>query len=282
MKTRVNIYLMIALSVTVSSAIIFFFPGKGVTTSVTALLSITSFLFGVFLASAMSNRQARVNSVRKLLRNGDALILSIYKLSAVFGAKKQNECRKLIDDYLITTLDYYLDDYDKSVKVFLELHDFFFEIEPKNRKEEMAYSQILKTLERSLENEKEIVHLLNERMLKYEWGSILSLSLIIFSALFYMNNDLLIYKAIVVILSTAIVLLLLILKDLNDLRWKEQYWVWEPLFELFNEMDLKPYIPGKELFSRIKLKKGFTYRVANYPHPYPDFTDKKIELLEVK
>ena len=72
---------------------------------------------------------------------------------------------------------------------------------------------------------------------------------------------------------------LLILRDLDTLIWKEQKWIWDPLGQTFQEMELLPYYPSDVIeMKRVKLKKGVRRRVAYYAKPYPDFTGKKVKI----
>jgi len=277
---KINIYLTVLFSIIVFSILIYFLPGSGVNSLMIAITSVASFLFGIFLAFAIDHRQNRFNGIRSALRKDDALLLSIYKNSAVFGEKIQSEVKQLIDEYLIASIDYKLLDYYKSHANFNKLYDYFNDVKPANEVQIAVYSEIINEIKESSEKKKEINYLLNDRIESYEWSSLFSLGLIIMIALFVMNNDFLLYKFIVVLLGASIVLLLMILKQFDSLNWKEQSWIWQPLTELFLELDLVPYIPQPVLAShRSLLQKGITYRVAIYPNPYPDFKNKKIEII---
>jgi len=273
-------YKYIISSIIIFSLIAIFIHGTGTSDLIITLLSVTSFLFGIFLAFAIANRQSRFNSIRTSLRKDDALLLSIYKLSASFGTETQNRCRLLIDDFLINSIDYELVDYDKSVNKFYELFDFFIKIEPKKESQREIYSNIIKILKESSISKKEVIHWLNEKMLSFEWGSLLVLASIILISLFVINNNSFISVLITVLLGSSLVLFLLILRNLDNLHWKEDSWIWNPLTELFVEMGLTPYIPKGVIERGMKLKKGITYRVVEYSHLYPDFSDKKIKIIE--
>ena len=273
-------YKYIIGSIIIFSLIAIFIHGTGTSDLIITLLSVASFLFGIFLAFAIANRQSRFNSIRMSLRKDDALILSIYKLSASFGTEVQSKCKLLIDDFLINSIDYELIDYDKSVDKFNKLFDFFLGIEPKTEVQKIIYDNIISALRDSTNNKKELIHWLNEKMLNFEWGSLLILAFVILVSLFVINNNSFISVLITVLLGTSLILFLLILRSLDNLRWKEDAWIWIPLTELFIEIESMPYIPKVVIERGIKLKKGITYRVVEYPYPYPDFSDKKIKIIK--
>jgi hypothetical protein len=233
------------------------------------------------VAFAIANRQSRLGSIRTVLRKDDASLLNIYKLSAGFGPEIQNKCRTMIEDFLISSIDYKLVDYEKSLAKFYGLFDLFLAIEPKKKLQENIHDNIISELKESTNNKKELAHWLNEEMLGFEWGSILILGLVILISLFVINNNSIISIVTTILLASSLSLLLLILKEMDNLTWKEDFWIWGPLTQLFIELDLIPYIPKDVIKSRgYELKKGLTYRVVDCPNPYPDFSDKKIEIVK--
>lgn len=274
-------YKYIIGSIIIFSIVAIFIHGPGISDLIVALLSVSSFLFGIFIAFAIANRQSRFNSIRTALRRDDAMLLVIYKLSASFGPKVSQKCRELIDNFLVNSIDYELVDYEKSVSKFNELFDFFVKIEPKTESQKAAYDNIIGALKESSVNKKEIIHWMNEKMLIFEWGSLLILGFIILISLFIINNNSTISVLITVLLGTSLILFLSILRKLDNLRWKEESWIWNPLIQLFIELGLSPYIPKSVLDKRgLKLKKGITYRIVRYPSPYPDFSDKTIKIIK--
>jgi len=68
---------------------------------------------------------------------------------------------------------------------------------------------------------------------------------------------------------------------LNNLKWQKTIWTWQPLHNLFKNLDLIPYYP-KPVVDRgeAKIEKGELIRLANYPQSYPDMTKKVIETVE--
>ena len=112
----------------------------------------------------------------------------------------------------------------------------------------------------------------------------------LFSVIFlvYQENNLAsIYsKVFVSVLLSCFTFFILILRQLDTLNWQEQQWIWEPLISLFKELGLRPYIPEALLIQKrlnINSIKKLTssIRVGRTKYPYPDFSDKKIEVLEL-
>lgn len=87
------------------------------------LLSVATFLYGIFIGFVMSSRHTRLNALREGLRSEDARYVSIYKLSSTFGKKIQKKIQSLIDDYLTSNIDYELPEYRLAAPKFLKLYD---------------------------------------------------------------------------------------------------------------------------------------------------------------
>jgi hypothetical protein len=76
---------------------------------------------------------------------------------------------------------------------------------------------------------------------------------------------------------------MLVLRDLNYLRWKEQFWIWKCLKETFLEIGLLPYYPQLAIESKRAItKKGEKVRVVNYVSPYPNFSDKEVKEIVIE
>lgn len=259
-----------------------FVQGKGLSDEISTLFSVASFLFGIFLGFSISNSHGRFNQICQILRTNDAIILFIYQMSGQFGEKIKKDIQILLDNYLIDQLDYYLFDFKKSHQSFMKLFQYLDKLVIKNEKQKKSYESMVDSLSDSLKNRKTVEALLQQPMFKFEWISILTLLAIILFCIFYINTGSVLSIISSVLLSTSAIILVFVLKDLDNLSWKEQQWIWEPIEDLFCELGLLPYYPIDVLKSkRAKVKKGEKIRVAIYPNPYPDMTRKKIEILEV-
>ena len=133
---------------------------------------------------------------------------------------------------------------------------------------------------------KAVEHLVRDRMLFYEWGSLLTLSGIIWFSLLVISDGTPITIILVALLSTSFVLFLSLLQDLDNLSWQEREWIWLPLAELFLAIDLLPYIPQTSIqagqIAPRHLRHLKRYRLAIYTHQYPNFKGKKIKIIKNK
>ncbi len=141
---------------------------------------------------------------------------------------------------------------------------------------------MVRILIETTKNRKQVEALVRRSMLRFEWAILLTLLAVILFCLFSLNNGTAVSIITTTLLSSAAITLVFVLKDLDSLRWKEEYGIWDPLGDLFLELDLLPYYPKTVLDTgRTRLKKGQKVRIAEYPNPYPDITGKKIKIIEV-
>ena len=247
-------------------------------------LVVSSFVFSIIIAFSIANRHSRLSDIRGALREQDAILTNIYYLSEIFGEEIMKKTREKIDTFLISQLDYKLEDFNKeSPKKLRELHSFLNKLGIKNEIQTNAKDKLFDNLEDLLTLQKQVEYQVRNKMLFYEWISLLLLGGVIEFCLFYANDGSIISIIITSLLSASLVLLLLVLKELDSLKWQEQNWIWQPLSQLFSELDLLPYFP-EDVFQqkRIKLedfKEAKKIRIAHYPHPYPNMNSKTIEIV---
>lgn len=264
------IFLIIALSLI----------GNGLNTSNNNLMALSTFMFGIFVAFAISNAHSKIRQINEAIKAEEGNTLFIYKSINLWNEETKQKVQKLIDKYLIDQIDYYLWDFKYSSKSFMKLYDFILQLESKNDSQKTVYANMISTLADSFKQRKQVEALVTERMSYTEWLSVLLLLLVNIIYMFNMNDGSLINIIATVSLSITSITFAFLLRDLDSLRWKESTWIWEPLQNLFKELDLVPYFADIVQSGRIKAIKGEKIRVAEYPNKYPDMTGKIIKEIE--
>jgi hypothetical protein len=258
-----------------------FFKGNGINTSNNNLMALSTFMFGIFVAFSIASAHDKIRKVNEFTNAEEGNTIFLYKSLSLWGEDIQQKIQQLIDEYLIDQIDYKLQDFRYSSKSFMKLFDFVINIECKNDAQKTIYENIINTLEDSLKNRKQVESLVKERMALVEWVSIIILLLVNISFMFNMNDGSIINIFSTILLSVASITLVLILRSLDSLNWKESTWIWEPLENLFKELDLLPYYADVVKAGRVKLEEGTRIRVAEYPNKYPDMTGKIIKEIEI-
>jgi len=283
MNRNIGLTKSTVLSVILFVLVAMFIKGRPGEPAASALFGASTFLFGIFIAFSISNCYSRYSKINELLNCDEGILLFVYRASESFGEKVKTDIRRLLDVYLIDQIDYCLVDFRNSNGSFLKLFDYVLRLSPKSKKEEAAHDKMVDLLADSMKNRKLVETLVREPMHRFEWASILVLLVIVIFCIFILNDGSLFSMVSSVLLATSAMVFTLILEDLDSLRWKERYWIWEALDGLFRELDLVPYYPGDLVLSkRIVLQKGKKVRIATYPNQYPNMTGKSVETVETK
>lgn len=119
---------------------------------------------------------------------------------------------------------------------------------------------------------------------KAEWICIFSLFALLTFALLtftmpYFDGGTLLGAVMVSLLTATLTVFVAILRNVDHLRRQEESWIWEPLDRLFRNLGLLPYYPLNVLEEKRALPTG-TVRAADYPHPYPDVSDKQVRVID--
>lgn len=253
------------------------------------LLTPISFVFGVILAFAIANRQSRLGAIRQKLREQDAIMADIYFRAKSFSKDITNSVRHKIDELLISEIDYKLIDFDRdTAKKIKEFHFFVQNIRPVGELQSENKKKMIEDVADIIKIEKEVVYQVNNRMMNFEWASLIVLgAIILFNIVSYLEPGNIFVNILICLVSTAYLLLFLILYELDTLRWQENNWIWGPLTIHFIELDLLPYYPEMVFDKRADKKylKGIEglkqVRVAHYPYPYPNMNGKKVTIRKI-
>jgi hypothetical protein len=260
-----------------------FLKGNGYSSSLSVLISVASFLFGVFIAFSASDNHAKVNRINECLKTDEAWLLSIYQLASIYDQETKKRIQSLIDAYLISQIDYFLEDFNQTYPAFKSLYDYCQQLEFNHKKQEIAYSKIIDCLNNIQNNRKKVEILVKQKMLKIEWVALLTLLGLILILVFYFNNGSPLSILLTALLSSAAILLVMVLRELDNLHWKESSMIWEPLNDTFKALDLLPYYPKNVLISRrTRPSRNSVIRIADYPNKYPDMTGKTVKKVLVK
>lgn len=262
----------------------YFFPGKGLTGDFNILLTISSFIFGFYIALAVSRTKEKQDSVRRQLRLADGLFVSCSIEMKVFPEKVQQEFIKKVDNYLIASIDYKLVDLDKSSDEFYELYDYATnQLEPKTEAQSNAISRVCASLYEMSKERAFLEVSAKNRVTKTEWALIVGLLIVILYLIFNLGITGILGAIFVSLLVSSLSTILLILYQYNNLLWQENIWFWEPLTRTFIQLGLKPYYSDSLIKQkRYKLPSDIEYRLAHYPNTYPNFDGKVVEIIKPK
>ena len=168
----------------------------------------------------------KFTKITEALRKDDKTILGIYYHSRALKDDDHKAIAKLLENYLIDQIDYYLKDYPKTNIKFFELFSFCGSINPQEFKEEEAYSQINDLLNESLENRKIVESQLSYKLSYFEWFALLIFACVIIICMFLLSNGSLEVSIMIATINLGITAVLLLLFEIDNLLWKEPKLIW--------------------------------------------------------
>jgi hypothetical protein len=245
-----------------------------------ALASMATFLFGVLIAFTIARTTERLAVVQSLVSRGNACLLSIHQMVAVFPEEDATQVRGLIDRQLTDQIDYRLVDNHLSTPSHMALTDAALALEPTTSHQSGAYRGLVDTCIEMASNRALIEATTGQSLQPIEWIGLLLLLLILMALIVVLPGGTLWGALIAGALAGTLVTLVVLLRKLDLLRWHERSSIWEPTSRLFRSMGLHPYVP-REVISSGRYRPSGLVRVVDYPDPYPNRATKIVTLEDL-
>lgn len=153
-------------------------------------------------------------------------------------------------------------------------------LEPDSPAQEIAYDHLLGVCTQAAERRKQLEALVRQRVTTVEWVTLLSLFAALWGLMFSANGGPVVSSILGGVLVASLAGVMVVLRHLDEFRWQEGDAIWTPLHTLFLTLGLVPYYPKFALTTgRIDPPSG-RLRLAEYPFPYPDMTNKVVEEVD--
>lgn len=246
------------------------------------LLNIVSLLFviilGFFIAAATSNYL----NFQSLLAEEDGALISLCNIVKLTEPSSKDKITKLIDQYVINTLDYklgeYIDytqkDYDQIIKMVDEI-----KIDQKNP-ESSALFPYMHEVKANLFKVRGNIALSAKRVVHgIHWTILILLSLIIEFLLLSIRNGSFSISAITGIITIILYLTLILLYEIDNNVFLEKQLAFQNPQRLFQAIGELPYYPEIAIKKHLIKKPTGKYRIGIYKD-YPKSFDKTIEIIE--
>lgn len=248
--------------------------------SLQVLVAAAYFLFGVFVAFALDSARTRMAKVNDLLKVDEANLLALHEFAHLFSDGVATRMRTLIDLHLQDQIDYRLVDFGRSTESHLALMKYVAEVASNdNLGKTPVREQMLALIVQTNANRTQVETSTRHSLSKAEWICILSLFGLLAFTLPFFDGGTVLGAVVVSLLTATLAVFVAILWNVDHLRWQEESWIWEPLDRLFRNLGLLPYYPLIALQEKRALPIG-TVRAADYPHPYPDVSDKQVRVID--
>lgn len=245
-----------------------------------ALASMAAFLFGALLAFTIVRTRERLALVHDLVAKGNASLLSLYQMTAVFGESDRRRIRAMIDEHLTDQIDYRLVDHHMASRSYGELVDAVYALDPDTAQEEIVYKEMVQLGVRMGEYRVLIEAATGQAMSPLEWSGLFLLLLVLVSLIAVLPGGTVLGAVVAGVLAGTLVTLMILLRRLDLLRWHERVTIWEPTTRLFRSMGRDPYVP-REVIDNGRYRPTGRVRVVEYPNPYPIRAAKTVTVMDL-
>ena len=233
-----------------------------------ALASMAAFLFGVLMAFTIARTRERLALIQDLVAKGNAALLSIHQMMAVFDEGDRNRVRQLIDRQITDQIDYRLVDNHLSSPSQHELANAIYRLDPSTRQLEAVYKELVKlTIEMGADRAL-IEAATGQALSPIEWSGLGLLLLLLIGLIAVLPGGTILGALVAGGLAGTLATLMILLRKLDRLRWHERTAIWEPTTRLFRSMGNDPYVP-REVIDNGRYRPDGRVRVVDYPDPYP-------------
>ena len=255
-------------------------PDRGDVEVDVAMVSVTTFLFGVLLGFTIARLRDRLAIVQNLIAEGHACLLSIYQMVEVFGEDERNCIRELIDGHLTEQIDFRLVDNHMAMGSFVALTEAVYRLDPQTIQQQHTYKELLVQCNAMNEDRMLMEAATGQNLSAVEWGGLLLLFLLLVSLAAVLPGGRLLGAVVVGVLTGTLVTFMVIVRMLDRLRWHERVTIWEPTARLFRTMGRDPYVPHEVILTG-RFRPSGRVRVVDYPDPYPARSTKVVRVVEL-
>lgn len=262
MKIEMKTMEIVIIFIIIASIFAFALPIFPLSEDVRLILTISTFLFGIFAGFVIASRMSRFTRFRDLLTNETGYLISLYNYSKFVDEKFSQKIAKLIDNYIMEGFLYEVYEYHRKTEAsFYAIFDELRNFKPKDETQREGLNQ-MKWIIRDMPKDREEMYLLEEDKISVllKTTLILLTSIILF-CLFYLRTDALYSTLITIILSTSVILILFLIQDLDKLKinnYAIDYGIYFRLFDLIGKPKL--YTSDSIENRRLKLPTHGIYR----------------------
>lgn len=241
------------------------------------ILTIGTFLFGIFGGFCIVITTTDYNVVRNLASRETSSWISLYQAVVIYNKNIANEFKPLISKYIIRSFDYDFINYARETKKeFGEVVNYLTNIEIIEN-QSSAYEKMLDHMTGLVSARQELTTLGKKSLSFLEWGVLSILSIIVITTLFGLRGDAWFFDFVTVAVSSVIILVLLLINDIDRYVWNEASFS----FEVFNNVLLAigelPYYPAEFVSKGIVTPMEEKYRIGILTNPGKSF-ERRIEV----
>lgn len=195
------------------------------------VLTISTFLFGIFAGFCILVTTNDYNIVRGLAADETAHWISLYDNLRVYDQKSYNAIKPLLAEYIVRSFDYDFIDYARETKPeFTRIRELVVSL-PAKSDLSSVHQNILDRMSDVTIARQHLTALGKKSLSATEWTVLVILSATVVATMFGMRSDIF-FDAVTVAVSSALVLILVLVRDIDRYAWNDAAFG----YEVFNNV----------------------------------------------
>lgn len=243
----------------------FFVPTFDVTFDLPTLLTIVSLIFAILVGFFIATATTNYLRLQSLIVEEDAALISMFHLCKIVQPRAIPKLRRAIDNYVLNSLDYNLDEYiEHTWDEFDHLIKVIQEIRPSSELGMELYDDMHVKRDSILRTRQETICVAPRIVSSLHWSILISLAGLVIFLLFALRDGELLVAAIAGLLSVSVYMVLWLLYQIDSNIFLEEILGYHSSQRVFNTIGTKNYYPEHAIHkSKLKLPNQ-PYRVGSW------------------
>ena len=244
-----------------------------------AILTISTFLFGIMAGFYIVITTTDYNSVKSILASETAALISLYQNVLIYDKQSAEKLSLLIDEYVRNTLNYEIINYVRNThRQFQNIQSAVRDL-PIHDNLSSVYESIRNDMSNFIIARQQLTVLGAKTLSIFQWVVIFVLALIPLVSLYGLRTGEIFFDIVTVIVSVAVALILVLIRDLDLYVWNEKTFSFEIFENVFIAIDQLPFYPAESIQKGRVRPVENEYRLGTYVD-FPKTLERKIEVIK--
>ncbi|OHB18366.1 MAG: hypothetical protein A2749_02580 [Parcubacteria group bacterium RIFCSPHIGHO2_01_FULL_45_26] len=245
------------------------------------ILTIATFLLGIFAGFCILVTTNDYNSVRELAADETAGWISLYNNVQVYDADSALKLKPLLSEYIIRSFDYDFIDYARETKPeFRPIQDLINSL-PVMESKSSVHQNILDRIADVTKARQHLTALGNRSLSRLEWLVLFMLSFTVIATLYGLRTGSPFFDFVTIAVSSAIVMILELTYDIDRYMWNDASFGFETYNNVLVAMGELPYYRQDFLQRRIVVPLEKKYQIGILSNHGKSW-ERKIEIVDKK
>ena len=275
-----KIYHIFFISLVVFTALLFSLPQGFISSELgNAILTISTFLFGIIAGFYIVITTTDYNNVKSLLADETAALISLYQNVLIYDKQSAEKLSLLIDEYMRDTFNYEIIDYARKTHPQFEKIQRATRDLPVRENLSSVYQEIRGAMNDIVVARQQLTVLGAKTLSIFQWIVLFVLALIPLVSLYGLRTGEMFFDIVTVIVSITVVLILVLIRDLDLYVWNEKTFSFEIFNNVFKAIGQLPFYPAESIRKGRVCPKENEYRLGTYVD-FPRTLERKIEVIK--